>query len=53
MTTDRIDLTGRVIVFESLKKRRSGVYRAVAVPPELLDTLDLLHGLRESRRPAT
>jgi integrase/recombinase XerD len=27
---------GRVVVFESLKKRRQGVYRAVPVPPELL-----------------
>ena len=25
LTADRIDLSGRVIVFESLKKRRSGV----------------------------
>jgi integrase/recombinase XerD len=50
LTTDRVDLAGRVIVFESLKKRRSGVYRAVPVPPELLDTLDLVHGLREAQR---
>jgi integrase len=50
LTTDRVDLTGRVIVFESLKKRRRGVYRAVPVPPELLDTLDLVHGLREAQR---
>ena len=50
LTTDRVDLTGRVIVFETLKKRRSEVYRAVPVPPELLDTLDLVHGLREAQR---
>ena len=50
LTTDRVDLAGRMIVFESLKKRRSGVYWAVPVPPELLDTLDLVHGLREAQR---
>lgn len=50
LTTDRVDLAGRVIVFESLKKCRTGIYRAVPVPPELLDTLDLVHGLREAQR---
>ena len=28
LTADRTDLAGRVIVFENLKKRREGVYRA-------------------------
>jgi len=37
-------------VFESLKKRRRGVYRAVPVPPGLLDELDLVHGVREAQR---
>src|SRR4051812_28765379 len=50
LTADRIDLSGRVIVFESLKKRRRGVFRAVPVPPELLDALDLVHGIREAQR---
>src|SRR3954465_10399362 len=50
LTADRIDLSGRVIVFESLKKRRTGVFRAVPVPPELLDALDLVHGIRETQR---
>jgi integrase len=35
-----------VLVFESLKKRRKGIYRAVPVPPAFLDTLDLVHDLR-------
>ena len=30
------------MVFESLKKRRRGVYRAMPVPPELLDALDMV-----------
>src|SRR3954454_9900642 len=50
LTAERIDLAGRVIVFESLKKRRRGIYRAVPVPPELLDALDLVHGIREVQR---
>jgi integrase len=47
LTADRVDLAAGVLVFESLKKRRSGVYRAVPVPPALLDALDLVHGIRE------
>ena len=43
----RLDLSGCVVVFECLKKRRRGVFRAVPVPPELLDTLDMVHGIRE------
>ena len=50
LTPERIDLTGQAIVFESLKKRRSGVYRAVPVPPGLLDQLDLVHGVREAQK---
>ena len=47
LTADRIDLAAGVLVIESLKKRRSGIYRAVPVPPALLDALDLVHGIRE------
>src|SRR3954470_6272871 len=50
LTAQQIDLSGRVVVFESLKKRRRGIFRAVPVPPELLDALDLVHGLREAQR---
>ena len=47
LTADRIDLAAGVLVIESLKKRRTGIYRAVPVPPALLDALDLVHGIRE------
>jgi hypothetical protein len=47
LTTDRVDLAPDVLVFESLKKRRTCVYPAVPVPPALLDALDLVHGIRE------
>jgi integrase len=35
-----IDLAARIVVFESLKKRRQGVYRHVPVPQALLSRLD-------------
>ena len=50
LTARQVDLSGRVVVFESLRKRRRGVFRAVPVPPELLDTLDMVHGIREAQR---
>ena len=50
LTADRVDLAGNVIVFESLKKRRKGLYRAVPVPGNVLDALDLVHGLREVQK---
>jgi integrase/recombinase XerD len=49
LTPEAIDLAAGTIVFETLKKRRSGVYRAVPVPPTLLDMIGLAHGLREKR----
>ncbi len=49
-TARQIDKSGRVVVFESLKKRRRGVFHAVPVPPELLDTLDMVHGIQEAQR---
>lgn len=50
LTVRRVDLDARVLVFETLKKRRPGVFRTVPVPAPLLDTLDLVHGLREARK---
>lgn len=50
LTAQRIDIEAGAIVFESLKKRRKGVYRAVPVPPAVIDALDLVHGLREARK---
>ena len=39
LTADRVDVAAGVLVIESLKKRRTGIYRAVPVPPALLDAL--------------
>ena len=46
LTADRVDLTNGTIRFESVKKRRRGVFRAVPVPPELLRMLTLAHDVR-------
>ena len=44
----QVDLAAGVLVIESLKKRRSGIFRAVPVPPPaLLEALDLVYGIRE------
>jgi integrase/recombinase XerD len=50
LTADRVDIDDGVIVIESLKKRRKGVYRAVPVPPAFLDALCVVHGLRAVRQ---
>ena len=47
LTADRVDLAAAVLVFEGLKKRRTGIFRSVPVPPALLDALDMVHGVRE------
>ncbi len=49
LTVDRVDLAAGVLTFESLKKRRDGVYRSVPVPPALLEALDMVHGIREQQ----
>jgi integrase/recombinase XerD len=36
LTAERTDFDAGAIVFESLKKRKRGVYRAVPVPPKML-----------------
>jgi integrase len=33
LTVDRVDLAAGVLIFENPKKRRAGIYRAVAAPP--------------------
>lgn len=50
LTAQRIDLEAHTVVFESLKKRRRGIYRAVPMPPQVCDALDLVHGLREAQK---
>ena len=50
LTPGRIDFNAEVIVFETLKKRKRGVFRAVPVPSEVLDTFDMVHGIRQAQK---
>jgi integrase/recombinase XerD len=49
LTANRVDFQAQAITFESRKKRRAGIYRAVPVPAALLDALDLVHGIRDRK----
>ena len=50
LTAVRVDLDDGVLIFESLKKRRRGVYRAVPVPASLLHDLARTHSLDRSQQ---
>jgi integrase len=45
VTAGRLDRLGGCVVFESLKKRRRGQYRAVPVPEALFVRLEAVHGV--------
>ena len=45
LTAARVDVGAGVLVLESLKRRRKGIYRAVPVPPDFLETLEDVHDL--------
>lgn len=47
---ERIDFTARLVIFESLKKRRRGLFRAVPIPRDLLAELDRVHGIRAAQQ---
>lgn len=50
LTVDKIDIANQSIIFESLKKRKRGVFRSVPIPENLIETLDLIHGIREAQK---
>ncbi len=50
LTPQSFDYSGKAIVFETLKKRRKGIYRAVPVPGKVLDTLDMVHAIRHRQK---
>ena len=45
LTLPQIDVENRAIVFETLKQRRPGVFRAIPIPEELLRLLKTTHPL--------
>src|SRR5450631_2826119 len=50
LNAERIDFAAQAITFESLKKRKRGVYRAVPVPPAVLEMLAMVHGLKDRKK---
>jgi integrase len=46
----RVDLTAGLVVFETLKKRRRGIYRAVPMPGDILSRLNSIHGISNAQR---
>lgn len=50
ITIGRVDIDNHMVTFESLKKRRKGIFRTVHLPPDLMERLDLVHGIRERQR---
>lgn len=44
LRSSNIDREAKMIIFESLKKRRKGIYRAVPVPAEVITMLEEIHG---------
>lgn len=50
LTPERIDLSEKVIRFRTLKRRNDDVFRSVPVPDDLIDTLEIVHGIRKAMR---
>ncbi len=50
LAPDKIDFSAQLVVIESLKKRRRGVYRVVPVPTDLLALLNNTHGIKTSQQ---
>jgi integrase len=46
LTPERVDSGNGAIVFETLKRRKRGVFRAIPVPSKLLATLTGVHAIR-------
>ncbi|HEV2694747.1 MAG TPA: site-specific integrase [Verrucomicrobiae bacterium] len=42
LTSERVDVTGKLLVFETLKRRRRGCYRAVPIPDVLVQMMPTL-----------
>ena len=50
LTADRVNFSGKAVVFETLKKRKRGVFRVVPLPDATFDLLAMVHGLRERKK---
>lgn len=50
LTVHRVNLNDASILFESLKRRRRGVFRSVPLPRPFLDSLDMVHDINALQR---
>ncbi|MBF0192456.1 MAG: tyrosine-type recombinase/integrase [Magnetococcales bacterium] len=50
LTYEHIDTHARLVLIESLKKRRPGVFRAVPIPAKLILDLERVHGIAAARK---
>ena len=50
ITPKRIEIRSGQVILRSLKKRREDIYRSIPVPADYLDTLDMVHNIKQSRR---
>ncbi|MBF0110857.1 MAG: site-specific integrase [Magnetococcales bacterium] len=53
LTPERIDMHARLLLIESLKKRREGVFRAVPIPSQLITDLERVHHVSSARNDPT
>ncbi len=53
LTVGRVDIDSHTITFETLKKRKRGVYRSVPIPARLTNTLELVHRIRTTTDPSS
>jgi integrase/recombinase XerD len=50
LTPGRIDLEAELVIIESLKKRRRGIFRAIPLPTSFLEEIDRIHNVRRRQR---
>ena len=50
LTPASIDIAAKTITFRTLKQRDRIIHRAVPVPDGVIDTLELVHGIRKAQR---
>ncbi len=49
LTVGRIDLDDKTVTIESLKKRKAGIFRVIPLPPDFVERLELVHGIKEQQ----
>lgn len=50
LTPRQIDCVANLVIVESLKKRRRGIFRALPIPSEVLSEIDRVHGIKSAQK---